>query len=70
MDFKKWLIEWEGNRFSQEDDLINSPYYPNSKYKGKGLSVKSTNFNKPARMYGFGPDEELLKHQMKKKMEK
>lgn len=36
MGFKEWLREWEGNKFSQEKDLVNDKDYPRSRYKGPG----------------------------------
>jgi hypothetical protein len=59
--FKKWLIEWEGNNFSQEYDLVNGPQYPNSKYKGKGEPVEMGNkLRKIQKAFGFNNNDELL----------
>ncbi len=60
LNFKHWL-EWEGNKFAQEDDLVNGPEYPNSKYKGKGDPVEMGNkFKKIQKSFGFRNNDELL----------
>ena len=76
-NFKQWFLEYEGNNFSQESDLVNGPQYPNSKYKGKGNNEEGDRkdlngeFDKISKEYGFKPDDPLLKLcKMKKKMKK
>lgn len=77
MKFKQWLLEWEGNAFAQEKDLVNGPQYPNSKYKGKGDNEEGNRanlggeFDKISKDYGLKPDDPLLKLQkLMRKMRK
>jgi|GEM_PF-4442128 len=62
MTFKQWL-EWEGNRFDQETDLVNGPAYPNSKYKGPGDPEvnKTTKSKDIGKKFGFSKYDDLLK---------
>lgn len=56
MSFKSWLNEWEGNTFNQEEDLVNGPEFPRSKYKGKGNPEENPNFissKKIDKKFGF-----------------
>jgi predicted RNA binding protein YcfA (HicA-like mRNA interferase family) len=60
-------VEWEGNRFSQEGDLVNNPAYPASKWKGPGekepdVDPKHTSLEKIDRDFGF------KKSRMRKKL--
>lgn len=71
MSFKQWLFEYEGSNFSQEQDLVNGPQYPNSKYKGPGDKGSPDDVSRIDKKFGFGKDDELLKLQpkrMKKRM--
>jgi len=77
MTFKQWLIEYEGDTFSQERDLVNGPQYPNSKYKGKGNNEEGersdlgNEFDKISQQYGMKADDPLLKIQkLMRKMKK
>lgn len=77
MNFKQWLLEYEGFNFSQEKDLVNGPQYPNSKYKGKGDNEEGQRsdlggeFDKINKEYGFKPNDPLLKIQkLMRKMRK
>lgn len=76
MNFKQWLLEYEGNTFSQEEDLVN-PRSMNSKYKGKGDNSDGQRadlngeFDKISKDYGLKPDDPLLKIQnLMRKMRK
>lgn len=35
MTFSEYL-EWEGNKFAQEPEMVNPPDFPNSRWKGPG----------------------------------
>jgi len=58
MNFKKWLIEWEGFKFpGTSDAYVNSPAFPRSKYKGPGRGdtddITKIPSGKVDDMYGF-----------------
>lgn len=57
MEFRQWLMEWEGSKFSGDDrEFYNSPQYPLSKYKGHGDTYgEPSNFKKIEKMFKFKP---------------
>lgn len=65
MNFKKWLLEWEGNKFTQEPEMVNDPAVQNSRYKGKSSNPDDKKnpkkFNKLTHSFGFTPQDDLLK---------
>ncbi len=68
MNFKSWLKEWEGNKFTGDsNELVNSPdRWPLSKYQGKGKSYDDASFmGKVEKMYRLKPPTTIKK--MKKK---
>lgn len=82
MNFKQWLLEYEGNTWPQdtpggEPNTVNGPEFPNSKYKGKGDNSDGKRadlngeFDKINKDYGLKPDDPLLKIQkLMRKMRK
>ena len=75
MNFKQWLLEYEGNTFNQASDYHNPKDGPvDSKYYGKSDGhEKDPNgeFDKISKDYGFKSDDPLLKIQkLMRKMRK
>lgn len=73
MNFKQWLVEWEGCTFNQESDLVNGKQYPNSKYKGKGERDSmeiGDGLKQIQKKFGFKDDDEILKMQQSNIMQK
>lgn len=79
MNFKQWLLEYEGNTFNQadayrnpQDGPVDSKYYGKSDGHGKEIGGR---FSKIDKEFGMKSDDPMLKIQklmrkMKKKMVK
>ena len=57
IQFKKWLIEWEGNTFTQEPEMVNDPNVQASRYKGPSKNPEDKKnpkrFKKIIKSFGF-----------------